>query len=127
MKKTLQAAFSSILILIFLLIFFTLYGHMVRYTEVCNALELSMKHSITQLQLDEGAPSSEEAWIQDFIQSLAIQINSKSDLTIHIYEANLEKGLLSAEAILTYKNPIGTESSVTTGKRIILLEEYYET
>ena len=85
-----------------------------------------MKHSIAQLQLDEGAPSSEEDWINDFVESLAVQINSSSDLTIHIYEANLDKGLLSAEAILTFQNPIGTESSVTTGKRIILLEEYYE-
>lgn len=126
MKKALQAAFSSILIFIFLLIFFTLYGRLIRYTEVCNALELSMKHSIAQLQLDEGAPSSEEDWINDFVESLAIQINSSSDLTIHIYEANLDKGLLSAEAILTFQNPIGTETSLTTGKRIILLEEYYE-
>jgi len=85
-----------------------------------------MKHAIAQLQVDEGAPMSEESWVNDFIQSIAIQIDSSSDLTVHIYEANLNKGLLSAEAILTFKNPIGTESSVTTGKRIILLEEYYE-
>ena len=126
MKKALQAAFSSTLIFIFLLIYFTLYGHLVRYTEVCSALELSMKQSLAQLQYVEGTPASKDDWINNFVQSVAAQIESNSDLTIHIYEANLEKKLLSAEAILTFSNPIGTKSSVTTGKRIILLEEYYE-
>lgn len=126
MKKALLAAFSSILIFIFLLIFFTLYGRLVRYTEVSNALAQSMQYSISQLQLAEGFPTSEEAWLEDFAHSLAIQIDSNSDLTLHIYEADLHKGILSAEAILTFQNPIGTKSSVTTKKRIILLEEYYE-
>ena len=114
------------MILIFLLIFFTLYGRLVRYTEVHNALEHSMKQAIAQLQVEDGAPTSETLWIHNFTESVALQIESSSDLTIHIYEADLNKGLLSAEAILTFQNPIGTESSVTTGKRIILLEEYYE-
>ena len=126
MKKALFAAFSSILIFLFFLIFFTLYGHHVRYTEICNALDLSMKYAISQLQFDEGFPTSKDDWLHDFAQSIAMQINSDSNLTIHIYEANLDKGLLAAEAILSFQNPIGTESSVSTGKRIILLEESYE-
>lgn len=127
MKKALLAMFSTIFILIFILIFFTLYGHAVRYTEVSNALELSMKQAIAQLQLDEGRPVTEEDWIADFAESVAIQIDSQSELTVHIYEADMEKGLLSAEAILTFHNPVGTVSSVKTGKRTILLEEYYDT
>ncbi len=124
MKKALLAAFSSIIIVLFLLIFFTLYGRLIRYNEVTTALELSMKSAITQIQFEKNAPSSEEIWINDFSQSVATQIESKSDLTLHIYEADMQKGLLSAEAILTFQNPIGTESFVTTGKRTILLEEY---
>lgn len=115
---------SIVLILIFVLIFFTLYGHAVRYTEVHNALELSMKHAMAQLQFDEGGPATEEKWLEDFVQSLSLQINSQSDLTIHIYEADMEHGLLSAEAILTFQNPIGTTSSISTEKRTMLLEEY---
>ena len=116
--------FSSILILLFLLIFFTLYGYSVRYTEIHNALEISMKRAITNLQFEEGFAVSEEEWTNDFVQSVAIQIESDSNLIVHIYEADMEKGLLSAEAILTFQNPIGNESSVRTGKRTILLEEY---
>ncbi len=92
--------------------------------ELENALELSMKQAMTQLQFDEGAPISEEEWLKDFSESIFSQIESKSDLTIHIYEADMNKGLLSAEAILTYHNFIGTESSVSTGKRTVLIEGF---
>ena len=124
MKKALLAAFSSILILLFLLIFFTLYGWLIRYVEITNALNSSMEHAIAQLQFDEGVPASEDVWINAFAESVAMQINSHSDLEIHIYEADIDKGLLSAEAVLTFLNPIGNETSVTSGKRTILLEEY---
>lgn len=127
MKKALFAAFSTIIILLFLLIFFTLYGRFVRQTEVSNALELSMKNSMEQLLLGNGAPDSEEEWKNRFLTSVAVQIDSQSDLTVHIYEADMEKGILSAEAVLTFPNPIGTTSIVTTGKRTIILEEYYDT
>lgn len=126
MKKALLSMFSIILILVFFLIFFTLYGRLVRHTEICNALELSMKQAMAQLQLDEGGPSSEDEWIENFVQSVGIQIQSQSNLTVHIYEADMERGLLSAEAILTFRNPIGTESSVTSEKRTILLENYHD-
>lgn len=124
MKKILLSTMSITLILIFLLIFFTFYGHAVRHTEIQNALELSMKQAMEQLLLAEGKPADKTVWINDFAQSVAAQIESKSNLTIHLYEADLEKGLLSAEGILTFRNLIGSESSVTTGKRTILLEEY---
>ena len=125
MKKALLATFSLITILIFLLIFFSLYGRTLRHTEVCNALTISMKQAIMQVQLEEGGPATVDEWTENFAQSVASQIQSNSDLTLHIYQADLEKGLLSAEAILTFPNPIGTLSSVTTGKQTIILEEYY--
>ena len=124
MKKALFALFSMLFILLFLLVFFTLQGHTIRHIEIENALELSMKQAMTQLQFDEGAPSSEEEWLEDFSESLSSQIESESDLTVHIYEADINKGLLSAEGILTYRNFIGTESSVSTGKRTVLIEGY---
>ena len=86
-----------------------------------------MQQAIAQLQLDENRPSSEEEWLSIFANSVSSQIQSKSDLEIRIYTADFEKGLLSAEAILTYQNLIGSTSSVSTGKRVILLETYYIT
>lgn len=102
----------------------SLYSRVIRYTEVKNALDLSMQQAIAQLEADNGGPSSEEEWLNIFANSVASQIHSQSNLEILIYAADFEKGLLSAEANLTYQNLIGTTSSVSTGKRIILLEYY---
>lgn len=127
MKKALFAAFSTIIFLLFLLIFFTLYGRAVRQTELNNALELSMKKSMAELLLAEGTPVSEEEWNARFIESIVVQIESQSNLTVHIYESDMETGILSAEAVLTFPNPIGNSSTVRTGKRTMILEEYYDT
>jgi len=124
LKKALLSAFYTIIILIFILITLSLYSRMTRYTEIRNALELSMEQSMAQLQTDETRPASEDDWLNTFVNSVASQIHSKSDLEVLIYTADFEKGLLSAEAILTYQNFIGTTSSVSTGKRVILLETY---
>ena len=124
MKKALLCTFCAIIILLFILITLSLYSRSIRYTEIKNALEISMQQSINQLMADEGSPTSEDEWLNSFVSSISSQITSKSDLEILIYTADFEKGLLSAEAILTYKNLIGTTSSVSTGKRLILLETY---
>ena len=116
MKKALLSTFYMIILLIFIMIFLSLYGRATRYTEIQNALELSMQQAIAQLQIDEGRPTAEEVWINTFVNSVASQIQSNSDLELLIYSADMEKGLLSAEAVLTYPNLIGTTSSVSTGK-----------
>ena len=84
MKKMLFATFTATLFLLFLLIFFTLYGKMVRQTEVNNALALSMQYAMEQLLLGEGKPVSTEDWKNDFVQSVAVQIESESELTVQI-------------------------------------------
>ncbi len=124
MKKTLLALFNLITILVFILILFTLYGKAIRQVEIDNALESSMKYAMELLLFEEGHPETTEEWEEKFIESLVVQIESNSDLTVHVYEMDLEKGLLSAECILTFRHPIGTTGTVTTGKRTILLEEY---
>ena len=126
MKKALLSTFYMIILLIFIMIFLSLYGRATRYTVIQNALELSMQQAIAQLQIDEGRPTAEEVWINTFVNSVASQIQSNSDLELLIYSADMEKGLLSAEAVLTYPNLIGTTSSVSTGKRVILLETYFD-
>ena len=62
-----------------------------------------------------------------FIQSLVVQIKSDSELTVHIgSDSDMEKGILTAEAILRFRHPIGTEGTVSTGIQTIILEEYSE-
>ena len=125
MKNMLVAFYAAIIALVIILIGFTIHGRSVRQIELDNALKSSMEEAMTVLLYEEGRPQTEEEWKASFLQSLAVQINSASDLTVHILKADMEKGLLSVEANLTWKHPIGTDGSVTS-YMTILREEYQE-
>lgn len=106
---------------------FTIHGRNVRQIEVDNALNTSMKSAMEVLLVEEGGPKTQKEWEYMFIQSLAVQIESDSELTVHIgADSDMEKGILTAEAILTFRHPIGTTGTVSTGIRTIILEEYIE-
>ena len=127
MKKMIVAFVSCIIIVILIMTGFTIHGRNVRQIEVDNALNTSMKSAMEVLLVEEGGPKTQKEWEYMFIQSLAVQIESDSELTIHIgADSDMEKGILTAEAILTFRHPIGTTGTVSTGIRTIILEEYIE-
>jgi len=125
MKNMLMAFYAAIIGLLIILIGFTIHGRSIRQVELNNALKSSMEQCMTSLLYEEGGPQSEEEWKSMFLQSLVVQINSASDLTVTFLEADMEKGLLSVEATLTWNHPIGTRGSVSC-VRTVLLEEYEE-
>ena len=124
MKKMIVAAISCLVIVAIIMIGFTVHGRNLRQTELNNAMRASMKQAMEML-LTEEVPSNQEEWEQMFVQSLVVQIQSDSELIIHIGEdSDMEKGILTAEAILRFRHPIGTEGTVSTGIQTIILEEY---
>lgn len=123
MKKALMSMFCVIIIIIFILMFFTMHGRNLRQTELNNALTSSMEQAMDMLLLEDGKPQSEDEWKVMFLQMLVSQIDSESDLTVNILECDMDKGILSVEAVLTFQHPIGTEGSVSA-QRTIILEEY---
>lgn len=125
MKNMLVAFYAAIIAFLIILIGFTIHGRSIRQVELDNALKSSMENAMTTLLYEEGKPQTEEEWTSDFIQAFARQINSNSDLEIVIIEADMEKGLLSVEATLTWYHPIGTKGSVSSFRTAIL--EAYET
>ena len=125
MKNMLMAFYAAIIGLLIILIGFTIHGRSIRQVELDNALKSSMEETMVSLLYEEGGPQSEEEWKSMFLQSLVVQINSASDLTVTFLEADMEKGLLSVEATLTWNHPIGTRGSVSC-VRTVLLEEYEE-
>ena len=122
MKNMLIAFYAAIIALVIILIGFTIHGRSVRQVELDNALKSSMEGAMTMLLYEEGRPQTEDEWKAAFLQSLAIQINSASDLAVTILEADMQKGLLSVEAALTWKHPIGTAGRVSSSMTAILDE-----
>ena len=122
MKNILIAFYAALIALVIILIGFTIHGRSVRQVELDNALKFSMENAMGELLYEEGKPQSEEEWKKDFLHSLAVQINSTSDLKVVFLQADMEKGLLSVEATLTWYHPIGTKGSVSSFMTVILEE-----
>ena len=102
----------------------TIHGRTSRQTELENAMTSSMEKTMQMLSTtDDVKPFTDEEMIAYFMEALSVQIQSTSKLTVNILEADVNKGILSAEGILTYLHPIGTEGNVTC-KKTILLEQY---
>ena len=125
MKNMLIAFYAAVIALVIILIGFTIHGRSVRQVELDNALKSSMEDAMTTLMYEEGRPQTEDEWKAAFLQSLAIQINSASDLKVVFLEADMEKGILSVEATLTWTHPVGTQGSVSS-TRTVFLETYEE-
>lgn len=125
MKNMLIAFIAALIAIVIILTGFTIHGRSTRQVELDNALKSSMENVMTVLLYEEGRPQTEEEWKASFLQSLAIQINSASDLKVVFLEADMEKGILSVEATLSWTHPIGTPGSVSSTMTVIL-EEYEE-
>lgn len=125
MKNMLIAFVAALCGIVIILIGFTIHGRSSRQVELDNALKFTMENTMTSLLYEEGCPQTEEEWKAAFLQSLAIQISSTSDLTVTFLEADMEKGILSVEATLSWMHPIGTPGSVSSAMTVIM-EEFEE-
>lgn len=125
MKNMLVAFYAAVIALIIILIGFTIHGRSIRQVELNNALKSSMEEAMTVLLYEESEVQTEEEWKAFFLHSLAIQINSASDLQVTFVEADMEKRILSVDASLTWKHPIGTKGSVSSFMTVVL-DEYSE-
>ena len=125
MKNMLVAFIAALCALVIILIGFTIHGRGIRQVELDNALKSSMEEAMTSLMYEEGGPQNETEWKAAFLQSLAMQINSASDLQVVFLKSDMEKGILSVEATLIWTHPIGTKGSVSSTMTVII-EEYEE-
>ena len=120
MKKI---AYGFILFSIFFLVIaisLSLYGRNVRTSEMSDSLaaavEQSLDNVMSKCDYDIG---NKEQFVADFTESLMLQIDSKSQITVNIIKADTEKGLLSLEIIEKFTYPNGNIGSISYNKTAI--------
>ena len=124
MKKIMIGVCAFLLFIVVVLIGMTIHGRTSRQTELENAMTSSMEKTMQMLSTtDDVKPTTDDEMIAYFMEALTVQIESSSTLTVNVLEADVNKGILSAEGILTYKHPIGTTGHVSC-KKTIILEQY---
>lgn len=113
-------AAGSILIL-FLSAIISIHGRSLRQNEAEQSLESAMVQVMEQLkEQGEGAFSDRDAFVAEFLQALLVQIDSDSELAVHILKADEKKGLLSVEVVENYDHPNGGRGSVSVQRTMIL-------
>lgn len=121
MKNIIIGICSCVFIGILILTIYTLYGRSIRKEELELALANSMRTVMEELQNgDESNIGSKEDLTVLFLENFLTQIDSKSNVRVHILDVDYEKGLLSAEAVAEYTHPIGVKGAVSARKTVIL-------
>lgn len=124
MKKALYGVFVVIVILVFILIWFTIDGRAIRQTELNNAVTLSIENAMELLLVDEGKPQTADEWEAMLIPMILVQIDSDvEEVEVNVIEADLEKGLLAVEVIERFRHPNGEIGQISV-RRECILEEY---
>lgn len=98
----------------------TLFGRDARQSEteymLAQAMDVSLSAAVGE---ENGEAMANEEFVADFLQTLLIQANSDSDITVSVLDADAQKGILSVEITEKFKHPNGNEGSVSQARTVI--------
>ncbi len=120
MKKIAFGAGCGCIALFVCVIMLALYGRAAREEEAFASLSQAVDATMSSVMRGHAYTIEEkEAFTADFLKTLLIQMNSDSDLTVAILDADYELGLLSVEITETYRHPNGEQGSVAEVRTVI--------
>lgn len=120
MRQMVFGVTAGIVLILFLSIVVTVYGRTLRQNEVEQSLETAMEHVMNQLVDTEEAFTNQEDFVLEFMQALLVQIDSDSEIEVHVLKADEKKGILSVEVVETYQHPNGEQGTVSARRTMIL-------
>lgn len=122
MKNVVLGIMMSILMSMVILIILTQDDRMIRINEDNTALSNALDESISVIDTGKYSISDTSQLISDITQGLLMQIESDSDITVNVMDADSDKGIVTIEAVQDFKKPTG-KTGQTAATRTILLEK----
>ena len=126
MKNVVMGAMMSIIIALITIIILTTDDRIVRINEDNTALANALDESISIIDTDKYSISDTSQLIADITQGLLMQIESDSDITINLMDADRDKGIVTIEAVQDFIKPTGKSGQVAATRTIILEEKQPE-
>ena len=109
--------FTAIFIFVMML---TVYGRVTRQEETELALSQAIESTLSGAMEEENRRIlDDKGMVADFLQTLLIQANSESDITVSVLDADCKRGILSAEVTEAYRHPNGREGTVSAVRTVI--------
>lgn len=125
MKNIIIGAASFLIAILLIMVVYTVQGRETRNEEIQDGLSGAMTAAGEQMK-ETGAYGSDKAFAAAFTENLMQQMDSVSDVTVSILEADSEKGIISAEVTQTYQHPNGKEGKTSCMRTLVLDRENEE-
>lgn len=126
MKNVVMGAMMSIIIALITIIILTTDDRIVRINEDNTALANALDESISIIDTDKYSISDTSQLIADITEGLLMQIESDSDITINVMDADRDRGIVTIEAVQDFIKPTGKSGQVAATRTIILEEKQPE-
>lgn len=126
MKNVIMGAMMSVIILLITIIILTTDDRIVRINEDNTALANALDESISVIDTDKYSIADTSQLIADISQGLFMQIESDSDITVNVMDADKDKGIVTVEAVQSFTKPTGKQGQAAATRTVILEEKQPE-
>lgn len=120
MKNAVRNTCFVMLIIFSLILLATILNKDSRKYELERNLATAVEQTVDNMMKSKTYEvSNYNEFIADFIENLSVTLNTKSDITVNILKADIEKGILSVEVVETFKHPNGNTGQVNYTKTVV--------
>lgn len=127
MKHILYGLVCMGIVVFIAVIALTLQGRTLRDGEAKQALAESVDGALSNLMENNAYPiENGDLFAADLLEALLAQINSTSDVTVSVLEADFVHGILSVEITESYRHPNGSKGTVSACRTVIFDREQKE-
>lgn len=120
MKNVILIIINMILAVLTCAILMSIDARAVRSSELQSNLSSVVEETVCNLmQKNNYEITGYEEFVADLTENLSVILDTKSDITIKILEADTEKGMIIVEVVEKYKHVNGNEGTVSCSKTVI--------
>lgn len=120
MGKAVKGFVMFAIALAILMIILTISGRALRQSENTDALADAIETSLKNVMQQKAYTiNNSDEFVADFLETLLVQYNSDSKITVKILKQDMEKGLLSVEVDEEYTHPNGNTGTVSVVRTVI--------
>lgn len=101
----------------------TMNSRSTRSQELSDALDTALESTLGTLSKGTYDINNTDEYIADLVSNIAEQIQSDSELTVNILDADIEKGIMTVQVKEEYKHINGKTGAVTASKTVLLEEQ----
>ena len=121
MKNTVLLITLMILGMLTLVILNTIYGRMDRRMELESHLSSVVEEMVEEMVLASAYDTTDmDDLIGELAEQLCISMDTVNDVTIDVFQCDMEKGILSLRVTLSYMHPNEDRGTIVCEKHVIL-------